>query len=85
MALFVGGGTAKFESNNGLLQPVFLFFLKVNILGGTTLHDGRESGCYVVRFERHLPIYPKIVLPPAWGVTRKFLTIPLGHYLQSVY
>lgn len=38
---------------------------------------------YVVRFERHLPTYPKIFLPSACGVTKKFLTIPLGHYLQK--
>lgn len=37
----------------------------------------------VVRFERHLPTHPEIFLPPACGVTRKFLTIPLGHYLQK--
>lgn len=38
---------------------------------------------YVVRFERHLPTHPKIFLPLACGATRKFLTIPLGHYLQK--
>lgn len=37
----------------------------------------------VVRFEKHLPTHPEIFLPPACGATRKFLTIPLGHYLQS--
>lgn len=37
----------------------------------------------VVKFERHLPTYPKISLPPACGATRKFLTIPLGHCLQK--
>ena len=39
---------------------------------------------YVVRFERPLPTHPKIFLPPACGVPRKFLIIPLVHYLQNV-
>lgn len=43
-----------------------------------------KVAAYVVRFERPLPTYPKIFLPPACGVPRKFLTIPLGHYLQNV-
>lgn len=38
---------------------------------------------YVVRFESYLLTYPKIFLLPACRVTRKFLTIPLGHYIQN--
>lgn len=43
-----------------------------------------KVAAYVVRFEKPLLTYPKIFLPPACGVSRKFHTIPLGHCLQNV-
>lgn len=78
----MGGITTKFELNNRV------FYIRSSFLKGKYTQEhpymmAEKVVAYVVRFERHLPTYPKIFLPPACGAPRKFLTIPLGHYLQK--